>query len=73
MKAIIKTIEITKENKTFLVTLRTVYYANLINPTWGHTFYSAVFKESGNTIGGSAMMKKTQFLSQLNIAVKHLS
>jgi predicted transcriptional regulator len=73
MKAITKTIEITKDNKTFLVTLRTVFYANLMNPTWGHTFYSAIFKESGNTIGGTAMMKKTQFLSQLDIAVKHLN
>jgi hypothetical protein len=73
MKTITKTIEITKENKTFLVTLRAVFYANLNNPSWGATTYNAVFKNTGNSIGGSAMMKKSQFISQLNIAAKHLS
>jgi len=73
MKAITKTIEITKENKTFLITLRTVFYANVNNPSWGITTYNAIFKNTGNSIGGSAMMKKNEFLAQLNIAIKHLS
>lgn len=73
MKNLIKTTQVDVKGIKFNVEVRSNYYTGLNNPHWGVNFYSATFVESGNTIGGTAMMRKQQFLAQLNIAAKHLN
>jgi hypothetical protein len=73
MTTITKTAQVEVEGIKFNIEVRSNFYANLNNPHWGANFYSATFVNSGNTIGGSAMMKRQQFRSQIEIAAKYLN
>jgi len=73
MKTLIKRIIVAIDGTLFNVEIRSSYYSDVKNPHWGDNFFSATFVKSGNSIGGSAMMKKSSFLSQLEIAAKHLN